>query len=396
MRWRHGPQRSEDTRRWPSGARPLTLIEPDLAVGCHGSVSCLYRANQSPCAAARRGELAALCGWPARTLTACLVRALPVVARIKCGASCLSLVGLRICWRVGGKRDIPVDALFPEGRERFELGSSGWSWVLGSDAVGGPPHCDFANEGGAQLASRHSPDWLGVSLAGGVLDLVGEVGDELGSLCQVGPPDGMVVERWRYAWKPGQRTWVGRRRLGEAPVEDGGYIACGSKVTSGSGSQQVAEGVLPGFGRQGEQVRSQGRPRGLVGESGNVPVGLVELCPDGRRQVASTVSSRYERASLIVTSNKPLGRWRGLRRKGRRRRHDQPACPPCRSAADDYWPGCGSMSQARAASAALLPDPSPTCTSLQVGAARRPRPPAAGMGWQLQTKKFRYCPQLYV
>ena len=44
---------------------------------------------------------------------------------------------------------MPVEALFPEGRECFELGFSGWSRVLGIDAVGGPPHCDFANEGGA-------------------------------------------------------------------------------------------------------------------------------------------------------------------------------------------------------------------------------------------------------
>ena len=52
-----------------------------------------------------------------------LVRALPVVvAATKCGACCLSLVGPRICWRVGGTRDIPVEALFPQGRERFELG----------------------------------------------------------------------------------------------------------------------------------------------------------------------------------------------------------------------------------------------------------------------------------
>jgi hypothetical protein len=35
-----------------------------------------------------------------------------------------------------------VEALFPEGRERFELASSsGWSQILGIDAVGGPPHC---------------------------------------------------------------------------------------------------------------------------------------------------------------------------------------------------------------------------------------------------------------
>ena len=72
---------------------------------------------------------------------------------------------------------MPVEALFPQGRERFELGSSGWSRVLGIDAVGGAPHCDFADEGGARVASRCSPDRLGVTLAGVVLDLGGEVGD---------------------------------------------------------------------------------------------------------------------------------------------------------------------------------------------------------------------------
>jgi hypothetical protein len=68
---------------------------------------------------------------------------------------------------------MPVETLFPEGRERLELGSSGWSRVLGIDAAGGPPHCDFADEGGARLTTRWCPDWLGVTLAGVVLDLVG-------------------------------------------------------------------------------------------------------------------------------------------------------------------------------------------------------------------------------
>jgi hypothetical protein len=105
-----------------------------------------------------------------------LVRALPDVPWTECGASCVWLVGPRICGRVGGTRDIPVEALLPQGRKNFELSSSGWSWILGIDAVGGPPHCDVADEGGA-WASRCSPYWLGVTLAGVVLDLVGEVGD---------------------------------------------------------------------------------------------------------------------------------------------------------------------------------------------------------------------------
>jgi hypothetical protein len=38
------------------------------------------------------------------------------------------------------------------------------------------------------------------------------------------------------------------------------------------------EWMLPRFGRQGEQAGSEGRPSRLVGESGDVLVGLVELC----------------------------------------------------------------------------------------------------------------------
>jgi hypothetical protein len=92
------------------------------------------------------GVLSAGCGRPAGTPFGFLVRALPDVPWTECGASCVWLVGPRICGRVGGTRDIPVEALFPQGRKHFELGSSGWSWILGIDAVGGSPHCDFANE----------------------------------------------------------------------------------------------------------------------------------------------------------------------------------------------------------------------------------------------------------
>src|SRR5215203_4337579 len=110
--------------------------------------------------------LAAGCHRPVRTLTGCLVRAQPaVVAATRCGACCLSLVAPCICWRVGGPRDVPVEALFPECRKRFEWGSSGWSRVLGIDAVGGAPHCDFTDEGGARMTSRWCPDWRGVTLA---------------------------------------------------------------------------------------------------------------------------------------------------------------------------------------------------------------------------------------
>jgi len=54
---------------------------------------------------------------------------------------------------------VPVEALFPQGRERFEVGLfSGWSQVLGIDSVGGAPHCDFADEGGAPVSAWSCPD----------------------------------------------------------------------------------------------------------------------------------------------------------------------------------------------------------------------------------------------
>ena len=46
------------------------------------------------------------------------------------------------------------------------------------------------------MGSRWYPDWLAVTSAGVALNLVGEVGDKLGSLCQVGPPKGMGMERF--------------------------------------------------------------------------------------------------------------------------------------------------------------------------------------------------------
>ena len=172
---------------------------------------------------------------------------------------------------------MPVEALFPQGRKRFELGSSGWSRVLGIDAVGGSPHCDFADEGGARVASRCSPDWLGVTLAGVVLDLVGEVGDQLGSLCQVASPDGIGIERCWNAREPWQRTWVGRRERWQAPVEDGGHVACGSEVATAAAVSRWRSGCFPVSAARASRWARRVGQAGSVGESGDVLVGLVEL-----------------------------------------------------------------------------------------------------------------------
>src|SRR3954451_10391651 len=99
-----------------------------------------------------------------------------------------------------------------------------------------------------------------------ILDLVGEVGDQLGSLCQVGPLARMATKRLWNAWEPRQRTWVDRGQLEEAPVEDGRQVVCGSKVATRGRCQQVSERVRSGFGREGDQVGSQGWPGGFRGE----------------------------------------------------------------------------------------------------------------------------------
>ena len=203
---------------------------------------------------------------------------------------------------------MPVEALFPQAWGCLELACSpGWARVLGVDAVGGAPHCDFADKCGARVASRCSPDWLGVTLAGVILDLVGEVCDELGSFCQVVAPDGMGLERWWYGREPGQRTWVDRRELWEAPVKDGGHVACGLEVASAGNCQHVAEWVLSGFGREREQVGSQGWPRRFGGEPGDVVVGLVEFC-DGLGS-EELLGCDVEAVGVALDRLEQPGRW---------------------------------------------------------------------------------------
>jgi hypothetical protein len=104
------------------------------------------------------------------------------------------------------------------------------------------------------VALRCRPDWRSVTLADLALDLVGEVGDQLESLRQIGPPARMAVERCWNVWEPGQRTRVDRRQRWETPVEHGGHVAGSAEVTSEGGCLQVQDGVLLGSGREGEQV----------------------------------------------------------------------------------------------------------------------------------------------
>jgi hypothetical protein len=88
----------------------------------------------------------------------------------------------------------------------------------------------------------------------------------------------MGMQRFWNAGQPGQRSQLSRCERCEAPVEDGRHVVCGSKVASAGSSQHMAQRMLSGFGGEGEQVGSQGRPSRFSGKSGNVLVGFVELC----------------------------------------------------------------------------------------------------------------------
>jgi len=77
---------------------------------------------------------------------------------------------------VAGAGESSVEVVLPEGRSCGQLCCSGWSWVAGLDAVGGPPHRDFTDDGEVRAAARWRPDRLGFVLAGVSSDPIGEVG----------------------------------------------------------------------------------------------------------------------------------------------------------------------------------------------------------------------------
>jgi DNA replication protein DnaC len=102
----------------------------------------------------------------------------------------------------------------------------------------------------------------------------------------------------------------------------------GHRVQFATASQWVARlADAHSGGRLQDELRRLGRhPLLIVDEVGYIP-----FEPEAANLFFQLVSSRYERASLIVTSNKPFGRWgRNLRRRHRRRRHDRPPGPPRR------------------------------------------------------------------
>jgi hypothetical protein len=55
---------------------------------------------------------------------------------------------------VAAAGETSVEVLLPESGGCLHLCCSGWSWVVGVDAVGGPPHRDFTNDGEVRAAAR--------------------------------------------------------------------------------------------------------------------------------------------------------------------------------------------------------------------------------------------------
>ena len=102
----------------------------------------------------------------------------------------------------------------------------------------------------------------------------------------------------------------------------------GHRVAFRTATEWVA--LLADAQRQGrlddELARLQRIPLLIVDEVGYIP-----FDPQAANLMFMLVSRRYERASMIVTSNKPFsGLGRDLRRRRRRRRHDRPPRSPRR------------------------------------------------------------------
>ena len=60
-------------------------------------------------------------------------------------------------WVIAGVGESAVKALLAFREGGLELFWSGWSAVLGVDAVGGPPHGDISDEADVQVRARRRP-----------------------------------------------------------------------------------------------------------------------------------------------------------------------------------------------------------------------------------------------
>ena len=100
-----------------------------------------------------------------------------LVSATTLGWSRRGLCGVKTVAVVTVPGDTSVEVVLPEGRSCGQLGCSGWSWVIGVDAVGGPPHGDFTDDGEIGAAARRRPHGLDFVQASVTSNLVGEVGN---------------------------------------------------------------------------------------------------------------------------------------------------------------------------------------------------------------------------
>jgi hypothetical protein len=216
---------------------------------------------------------------------------MPVVATVVFGGSRRNLVPSQVAIRrvVAWVGDTSVEALLPEGGRRLQLPCSGGSSVSGVHADGGTPDGDFTKEGRGRVAARRCPHRLRAVLGGVASNLSGEANHQLGPRGQIHAPNGMIMKRFRYAGKPGERSRVGRCCLWEAPVEHGGHVAGGVEFAILGGYLQMEEWMLLGLSRQSEQMCPQRRPGRFAGEFGDdlVGFGIEHLNELGANQLLS-------------------------------------------------------------------------------------------------------------
>jgi hypothetical protein len=202
--------------------------------------------------------------------------ATPVVAVVVFGGSRGNLVPSQVAIRrvVAWVGDMSVEVLLPEGGRPLQLSCSGGSLVSEVDANGGTPDGDFTKEGRGRVAARRCPHRLRAVLGGVASNLSGEANHQLGPRGQVFAPYGMIMKRLRYTGMPGKRSCVSKCGLWEAPIQHGGQVSGGLKLSSGGGYLQVDEWVVAGLCRQREKMCPQRRSRRLAGEFVDDLVGL--------------------------------------------------------------------------------------------------------------------------
>jgi len=82
--------------------------------------------------------------------------------------------------------------------------------------------------------------------------------------------------------------------------------------------KSLAEGKLE------ERLKLLSQPQLLIIDE----IGYLPIDRQGANLFFQLVSRRYERGSIIITSNQSLGAWgRGVRRPGNRQRHPRPCAP---------------------------------------------------------------------